>query len=126
MKRKEERANLLDQFAKIRIEGGVYQIKNTVNGKILVDKTPNLKSLNGRTLSLRMGSHMNKALQKEWNEFGEDAFVVEILEVLKPNDNPFVSPKDELKKLAEQWIEKLQPFGERGYHALKAVPDKKA
>lgn len=120
MKSKEERANLVQQFTKIAIEGGVYQIKNTVNGKILVDKTPNLKSLNGRTLSLQMGTDKNKALQKEWNEFGADAFVMEILEVLKPNDNPFVSQKDELKKMVEHWIDKLQPFGDRGYLTIRS------
>ncbi|QJD82647.1 GIY-YIG nuclease family protein [Cohnella herbarum] len=119
MKSKEERANLVEQYSKIPIEGGVFQIKNTVNGKILVDKTPNFKSLNGRAVSLRLGSETNKALQKEWNEFGEDAFVMEILEVLKPSDNPFVSQKDELKKLVEHWIDKLQPFGDRGYHTIK-------
>lgn len=119
MNRKEERAKLLQQYKEIPIEAGVYMIKNTVNGKFLVDKTPNLKSLNGRTSTLHTGSDKNKALQKEWNEFGPDAFVMEVLEILKPSDNPFVVQKDELKKLAEKWIEKLQPFGERGYHTLK-------
>ncbi|WP_239614554.1 GIY-YIG nuclease family protein [Cohnella mopanensis] len=116
MKNKADRAKLLEQYKDIPIEAGVYQIRNTVNGKILVDKSNNLKSLNGRNMSLNMGTDKNKALQKEWTQFGPDAFVMEVLEVLKPNENPFVDPKDELKKLTEQWIEKLQPFNERGYH----------
>lgn len=119
MKSKEERARLLQQYKEIKVEAGVYQIRNTVNGKILIDSTLNLKSLNGRSMSLQLGTDMNKRLQKEWNEFGQSAFVMEILEVLKPSENPFVIPKDELKKLEEQWMEKLQPFGDRGYHTLK-------
>jgi len=116
---KEERARLLAQYKEIPIEAGVYRIRNTVNGKVLVDSTPNLKSLNGRKGSLNMGTYPNKSLQREWTEYGEDAFVLEVLEVLKPNDNPFVTVKDELKKLEEKWIEKLQPYGDKGYHKLK-------
>ncbi len=119
MNRKEERAQMLQKFKQIPIEAGVYQIRNTINGKILVDSTLNLKSLNGRSFTLHMGTDNNKALQKEWNELGPPAFVIEVLEILKPSDNPFVVPKDELKKLEEDWIDKLQPYGERGYHVLK-------
>ncbi|WP_256757569.1 GIY-YIG nuclease family protein [Cohnella sp. WQ 127256] len=119
MNNKEERARLVDQYKKIPIEAGVYQIRNTISGKLAVDTTPNLKSLNGRSMSLRMGTDKNKELQKDWNELGPDAFVMEVLEVLKPSDNPFVIQKDELKKLADKWIDQLQPFGDRGYHTVK-------
>ena len=119
MKSREEKAQLLQQYKEIKIEAGVYQIRNTVNGKILIDSTLNLKSLNGRSMSLQLGTDMNKSLQKEWTEMGAATFVMEVLEVLKPSDNPFVIPKDELKKLESHWIEKLQPYGDRGYHTLK-------
>ncbi|WP_372634585.1 GIY-YIG nuclease family protein [Cohnella sp.] len=118
-KSKEERAQLIAQYKEIPIEAGVYQIRNNINGKVLVDTTPNLKSLNGRTASLNMGAYPNKELQREWTEYGEEAFTMEVLEVLKPSDNPFVNVKDELKLLEDKWIDKLQPFGEKGYHKLK-------
>lgn len=119
MKNKEERARLLQQYNDIPIEAGVYRIRNKINGKILVDTTRNFKTLNGRTISLNSGTEFNKELQKEWNEFGSDAFIFEVLEKLKPNDNPFVKQKDELIQLKEHWIEKLQPFGDKGYHTAK-------
>jgi hypothetical protein len=119
MNRKEERAQLLQKFKEIKIEAGVFQIRNTVNGKIFVDSTLNLKSLNGRSFTLHMGTDNNKALQKEWNELGSETFVIEVLEILKLSDNPFIVPKDELKKLERIWIDKLQPYGERGYHTIK-------
>jgi hypothetical protein len=119
MKRKEERQKLIQQFKEIPIEAGVFQIRNTVNGKRFIDSTLNLKSLNGRSTALHMGNYSNRALQKEWNEYGAEAFVMEVLEVLKPSDNPFVVPKDELKKMLTIWIEKLQPYGEHGYHTIK-------
>ncbi|RKP56838.1 GIY-YIG nuclease family protein [Cohnella endophytica] len=119
MKSKEERARLVEQFKEIPIEAAVYQIRNKINGKLLVDSTRNLKTINGRMISLNGGTETNKELQKEWNEYGPDAFAIEVLEKLKPNDNPFVKIKDELNKLEQQWIEKLQPFGEKGYHSSK-------
>ncbi|MCD9021848.1 GIY-YIG nuclease family protein [Cohnella silvisoli] len=119
MNRKEERAKLIQQFKEIPIEAGVYQIRNTVNGKVFIDSTLNLRSLNGRSGTLQAGTHSSRALQKEWNEYGSQAFVMEVLEVLKPSDNPFVVQKDELKKLEKSWIEKLQPYGERGYHIFR-------
>ncbi|RED54689.1 GIY-YIG nuclease family protein [Cohnella lupini] len=119
MKSKEDRAKLVQQYKEIPIEAGVYQIRNTANGKVYVHSTPNLRSLNGKTATLHSGTHRNKFLQTEWNEFGAGAFALEVLEVLKPSDNPFVNQKDELRQLEEQWIEKLQPYGDRGYHSVK-------
>jgi hypothetical protein len=119
MNRKEERARLLEQYKEIKIEAGVYQIKNKVNGKVFIEITRNLKSMNGRLVSLNAGSETNKELQREWNEFGADNFVLEVLEVLPPNDNPFVRVWDELKLLEKKWLDKLQPYGDRGYHTIK-------
>jgi hypothetical protein len=66
---------------------------------------------------LEINGHTNKILQKEWNEFGANKFVFEILEVVKVNDDdPNFNLDDELTLLEQIWLEKLQPFGERGYN----------
>lgn len=113
MDRKKE---LIKQYKEIKIEAGVYQIRNTVNGKIFIIATPNLKTINGRLMELRGGSYSNKALQQEWNEYGESAFAFEVLEVLEEPEEGFFDKKDELKKLEKKWLQKLQPFGEKGYN----------
>ncbi|BAU28691.1 group I intron endonuclease [Aneurinibacillus soli] len=113
MDRKKE---LKQQYKEIKVEAGVYQIKNMVNGKIFIGSSPNLKNLNGRRFELKMGVHKNQMLQKEWNEYGEDAFVFEIVEVLKKKENGYFDLKDALKKLEEKWLDTLQPFDERGYN----------
>jgi len=96
---------------------GVFQVKNTANGKILLGSSLNLHGpLNAHRFMLTIGSHRNKILQKEWNEFGEDKFVFEILETVKVKDDPDFDIKDELTLLEQIWLEKLQPFGERGYN----------
>ena len=96
---------------------GIFQVKNTVNGKLLLGSSLNLEGpLNSNKFMLSIGSHNNKTLQKEWNEYGADKFVFEILEVVKVKDDPNFDVKDELTLLEQIWLEKLQPFGERGYN----------
>ena len=96
---------------------GVFQVKNTANGRVLLGSSLNLEgSLNKHKFMLQIGSHTNKALQKDWDEFGSDEFVFEILEEVMVVDSPNFNLKDELTLLEEIWLEKLQPFGERGYN----------
>ena len=96
---------------------GVFQIKNTANGKILLGSSLNLEGpLNGHKFMLTIGGHRNQALQKDWNEFGKDRFVFEVLEVVKVKDDPNFNLEDELTLLEQIWLEKLQPFGEKGYN----------
>ena len=96
---------------------GVFQVKNTANGKALLGSSLNLEgSLNKHKFMLKIDGHTNKALQKDWNEFGSDHFVFEILEVVKVEDSPNFNLKDELTLLEQIWLEKLQPFGELGYN----------
>jgi len=103
-------------YKEIKITGGIFQIKNLINQKIFIKSSKNLKTMNGQQFQLEHGSHQNKKLQQEWNEFGKESFVFEILEVLKSNEDAFFNEKDALKKLEEKWLIQLQPFGESSYH----------
>ena len=102
------------------IEAGVYQIKNTKNQRIFIGSTKNLKTLNGVKFSLETGTSYNKELQEEWNQFGKDAFTIEVLEILKKQDEPYFNEKEALAELENKWLEKLQPYGERGYNRIKS------
>lgn len=114
MDRKKE---LKQQFKETTVEAGVYQIKNTINNKILVGSTRNFKTLNGIIFMLETNGYTtNKELQKEWNQYGKDAFTFEILEKLKKKDELYFNEKEALLELEEKWLEKLQPYGERGYN----------
>ncbi len=99
---------------------GIYQIKNKVNGKIYIDSSKNLEGTrNSRLFQLKMGKIVfNRELQKELNEFGADGFefsVIDVLDDLEPGDNI----DRMLASLELHWLDKLQPFGERGYNSLK-------
>lgn len=113
MDRKKE---MLLQYKEIKKEAGIYQIRNTVNNKVLIISTPELKSTNGRRFELNNGSYRNKQLQEDWNKYGEEAFTFEVLEVLDEEKESLFDMKDELKKLEIKWLNKLQPFGGKGYH----------
>ncbi len=77
--------------------------------------------MNRNRFTLRNNSHTNKELQKDWNELGPDQFVFEILEVVQVKDDPSFNLKDELTLLEQIWLEKLQPFGERGYNTSDRI-----
>ena len=97
------------------IISGAYQIKNLSNQKIFIASCRNLGLLNGPRFNLNHGSHGNKELQKDWTEFGESNFEFSILESFLEKEDARASAK-ETKRLEKYWIEKLQPFGEKGYH----------
>jgi len=77
--------------------------------------------LNRHKFQLSTGLHPNGKLQKDWNEFGAEAFVFEILELVKVKDDPDFNLEDELTLLEQIWTEKLNPFGEKGYNQTAAI-----
>ena len=81
------RKELIRLYKEMKPEAGVYQIKNTKNQKVFVASTVNLKTMNGKRMMLDGGSHKNKKLQEEWNKFGGEAFLLEVLEILKEKED---------------------------------------
>lgn len=99
---------------------GVYQIRNIVNDKALIGVSLNLPGiLNREQFALKAGVHMNKKLQAEWNEFGSENFVFEVLDELQPVDSPDYDARKDLEYFEDMWLEKLQPYDERGYNERK-------
>jgi hypothetical protein len=112
-----DRKQLVRQYKETRQPIGAYRVHNRVNGKSLVGVSTNLPAiLNRHRAQLRMGAHQNRALQKDWNELGADAFAFEILDTLAIPDRADYDPSEDLRVLEELWLQKLSPFDERGYH----------
>jgi hypothetical protein len=96
---------------------GVYRVFNSANGKSFVGSAGDvLAKLNSQRAQLEFGSHMNRELQAEWKLFGPDSFRFEVLEELEPLDTPGYEPTKDLQVLERIWLEKLEPYGEKGYH----------
>ncbi|MDD4802347.1 MAG: GIY-YIG nuclease family protein [Syntrophomonas sp.] len=112
----DRKKQLKQQYKEIKIDAGVYQVRNIKNGKIFITSTRNLKTINGKKFGLVNGSFPNEKLQKELQEYGAEAFVFEVLEVLEKKESPFFDEKNALQKLEHKWLENIQPFGDRGYN----------
>ena len=111
------RHDLIREYKERAKPAGVFQIKNTANGKVLLGSSKNLEGpLNMHEFMLRTGHHQNQTLQQEWNEYGADKFVFEILETVKVRDDPNFNLDDELTLLEQIWWDELKPMGERGYN----------
>ena len=96
---------------------GVFQIRNLVNGKIFVGSSMNLPGRKNRfELEFTLGVTMDHVLQNEFKEYGRDKFTFEVIDNLEPKEDPAYDYKEDLNTLEELWIEKLQPFGEKGYN----------
>ena len=112
----DRKKELKQQYREMETEAGVYQIRNTANNKVFIGSTRNLKTLNGKAFQLNNGSFINRRLQEEWNSYGSQAFVFEILEILQKKPEGYFDEKSELKKLEDKWLSQIEPFGERGYN----------
>lgn len=113
-----DRKVLLREYKESRRPMGVYRVLNRANGKVLVGSSVNVPAmLNRHRAQLKLGTHQNRALQADWQEFGVDAFEFEVLDILEPSDQLDYDPADDLRALEEMWLEKLSPFEEHGYNA---------
>lgn len=118
---KSKRRELLEEFKQIKTYAGVVQITNTTNGKIFIDSYPNLKNKwSTIQAQLEMGMFANLALQKDWKVLGKDAFVYEVLE--QKDIELMHDMRWEVKVMVKPWLEKLQPYGDRGYNRLPREP----
>ena len=100
---------------------GVFSIRNMVNDKVFVGFGLDLPGIiNSHKFQLKMGVHRNKGLQSDWNEYGEEKFAFEILDQLEPPADSSDNGRKDLLFLEELWLEKLMPFGARGYNKQKS------
>lgn len=111
---KSRRKELIEEYKRMKTYMGVIQITNRINGKIFVNSYPDLKNkwlvLQGQ---LEIGRFVNAELQRDWEEFGAEAFAYEELE--RKEADEVTDMRWELKQMLKPWLVKLQPYGDRGY-----------
>ena len=111
------RKELIRAYKEARRPMGVYRVRNLLDGRSLVGSSVDLPSiLNRERVALRIGSHQNAELQRDWNRLGSDAFAFEVVDTLTPPpDQPTYDPSDDLRALLALWLEQLTPFEAHGY-----------
>lgn len=103
------RKELLEIYKQMKPDMGIMRIMNLESNQCYLEVTQNLKAkINSRKFQLESNNHPNLELQKEWNEFGESKFKIEILETLKyDKDEAKTDYSEELAILQMEWEEKL-------------------
>lgn len=114
------KSELKKEYKERKIPMGIYQIKNLANGKVFIGCSANLDGIFNRSkFELGYGSHKNIELQNDWKEFGEDQFLFEVLDYLEPKEGEMIDYGEELSLLEQLWLEKIEPFGKKGYNKIK-------
>lgn len=110
-----DRKALLRAYKETPRAAGIYRVRNTVTGRVLIGPSPNLPGmLNRQRFDLEMGSHLDKPLQHDYNTLGVDAFTFDVLDELTFPEGSTPAPaalREELAALHELWVERLQVEG---------------
>ncbi len=105
MKTKKE---LKKEYKEMKFPMGVFQIKNICNDKILIDHSIDMESKwNRHIMELKFGNHRNKDFQNDWNKYGEENFVFEVLSELKESNKKNINHDKELKTLQNLIIDEF-------------------
>jgi pyruvate/2-oxoglutarate dehydrogenase complex dihydrolipoamide dehydrogenase (E3) component len=105
------RKEMLTAFKEQKEIGGICAIKNTVNGKMLLSAVANLQGYKNRyEFSQQMGGCIDLRLTKDYEKYGKDAFVFEVLEELEKKESQTSEEfGNDIKMLKELWLEKIAP-----------------
>ncbi len=126
MTKNSRKKELINEYKNSHRRMGVYQIRNIVNDKALVGGSLDLMGIfNRQKFQLGMGNHWNKKLQAEWEEYGSEKFVFEILDELAPRNEAGYDYRADVAFLEEQWLEQIKPYGDRGYNEREKTREEK-
>ncbi len=116
----ERKKELIREYKETPRPMGVFQIKNSANGKVFLLKALNIPGIiNRHQFELKRGMHRNRELQADWNQYGEDVFSFETLATLKPEEYLPEQWPGAVSELLKVWLEKLQPYEDAGYNVKK-------
>ena len=119
IKRKEvmDKKELKKQYKQNVRPMGIFQIKNLTNGKIFIGGAKDLNGkINSVKFQLEINSNMNSELQQDFNKYGKENFLFESMDLLEPKEDPNYDYTEDLNVLEEMWLEKLQPYDDKGYN----------
>lgn len=112
------RKELTRRYKETGAQPGVYAIRNRENGRIYVGGSMDVHGAMHRAqFELRLRSHRNTGLMRDWIAHGPAAFEFEILQLVRKKDDPTQDLRAELAELLELWRAETDFDGPLGYHA---------
>lgn len=107
MTSKQSRKEAVRQFKEQKAKIGIYAVRSAISGNVWIGGSKNLDATqNSCWFTLRIGSHLEKSLQREWNAQGESDFSYEVLEVF-PEDLHPLEVADTLKARKSSWVQQF-------------------
>ena len=106
---KQRRKDIQANYKARKESGGIYAIRNSVSGKVLLLMTTNMQSSKNRfEFSQKTGSCENPKLTSDYLLMGNSAFKFDILETLEMGDDQsYENYVKGLKILHSLWLEKF-------------------
>ena len=107
---KQNKKEKMAEYKERKVTGGIYTIQNSITGKLLLLSTCDLQGSKNRFIfSQKTGSCINIKLQDDYNEYGANAFVFDVLEDLEKKETQTAREfTEDMKILLELWTEKLK------------------
>jgi len=95
-----------------------HQIKNSITGKIFIGSSVDVNARINRHKAgfAFLDSHEIPGLIADVKKYGAESFPFEVLETLEGEYDSDAGLCEDLKLLEQMWLEKCEPFGERGYN----------
>ena len=104
------------EYLETKTRAGVYAIRNQITGRALVAGSTNVQgALNRQQFELRCGHHRNARLAQDWIEHGETNFLFDVLDIVKPSEDPAFNAARELEMLVSLWRQEIPCQDELGY-----------
>ena len=111
------------QYLETKTRAGVYAIRNQITGRALVAGSTNVQGiLNRHRFELQHGQHRNARLARDWVEHGETNFLFDVLDMVKPSEDPAFNAAHELETLVSLWRLEIPCLGEFGYDEPRSKP----
>ncbi|HHW06348.1 MAG TPA: GIY-YIG nuclease family protein [Clostridia bacterium] len=105
----DRKKQLKEQFKSMKPAMGIMIIRSKVGNKCFLQPTQNLRgAINSTRFKLDAGIHPNRALQRDWHQYGADSFAIEVLAELEyDRDETKTDYTEELAILQMIWEERL-------------------
>lgn len=124
---KQKKKEIATAYAKSFRPMGIFQLRNEETGKIYVGAAMDLDGMRNRiAFSAAQQVVPFDELKEDWARYGADSFVYEIVDQLKPKTDSLADRaelaqyKADLDELLELWLDKLQPYDDKGYNKRKS------
>jgi len=100
---------MVRKYKETRRPAGIFMVQHKPSGRTLLGGSPDAPArLNRIRAQLKMKGHPNRALQRDWDADGPDAFLFEVLDLLPPAETAEGDSTADLATLEELWAEKLE------------------